>query len=257
MAGRMEGKIAIVTGGAGGIGAATVELFCAEGARVTIVDLERESVDRTAADIASRVDGAEVLAIAADVSREDEAGRVVAETLAAFGGLTTLVNNAGIREFTAIAECTPESWHRIFDVNLLGVAYFSKMALPELRKAKGASIVNVSSVNAVVGRAGMGQYDVTKAGISSLTRTLAFEEVDHGVRVNAVCPGGTLTPYHIARLGAQGISEETLRNERKTNSPMGRWADPAEIAYPILWLASDEASFVTGTDLFVDGGMSM
>jgi len=257
MAGRMDGKIAIVTGGAGGIGAATVEVFCAEGGRVAIVDLEDGAVKKTASDIAGRVNGAELLPIAADISREDEAARVVAETVAAFGGLTTLVNNAGIREFTAIAESTPESWHRIFGVNLLGVAYCSKMALPELRKAKGASIVNVSSVNAVVGRAGMGQYDVTKAGVSSLTRTLAFEEVDHGVRVNAVCPGGTLTPYHIARLGAEGFSEETLRNERKTNSPIGRWADPVEIAYPILFLASDEASFVTGTDMFVDGGMSM
>ena len=256
MAGRLDGKIAIVTGGAGGIGSATAALFCAEGAQVSIVDLDRNAVDKTVTDIATRLTGAAVLPIAADITDENEARRVVSETVAAFGALTTLVNCAGVREFTVIAECTPESWQRILGVNLLGVANCSKMALPELRKATGASIVNVSSVHAVVGRAGMGQYDATKAGVCALTRTLAYEEIGHGIRVNAVCPGGTLTPYHIARYGAQGVSEDELRNS-KTDCLMNRWADPIEIAHPILWLASDEASFITGTELMVDGGKAV
>ena len=253
MAGRLEGKTAVVTGGAGGIGGATAALFRTEGARVAICDLDRGAVEKAAAEIAGEGTGAEPLPIAADVADENHARRAVEEAAAAFDGLTTLVNCAGIREFTPLAECEADSWRRILDVNLLGVANCCKAALPALRVAAGASIVNVSSVHAVVGRAGMGQYDATKAAVCAFTRTLAHEEAGRGVRVNAVCPGGTLTPYHIARYRAQGIGEDELRNG-KTDCLMQRWATPDEIAAPILWLASDEASFITGTDLMVDGG---
>jgi meso-butanediol dehydrogenase/(S,S)-butanediol dehydrogenase/diacetyl reductase len=251
---RLRDTIAMITGGAGGIGAETARLFCAEGARVAIVDLDPGKLRDVAATISDDVSGAAILPVAADISREDEAARAVAETVAAFGGLTVLVNNAGVREFGPLAEASSESWRRIIDINLLGTANCAKVALPELRKADAASIVNVSSVHAEVGRKGMGQYDATKAAIVSMTRTWAWEEAEHGVRVNAVCPGGTLTPYHIARYGEQGMSEETLRAKQADTCLLGRWAEVREIAYPILWLASDEASFVTGAALMVDGG---
>jgi len=256
MTDRLQGKIAMITGGAGGIGSGTAKLFAAEGARVAIVDLARDAVEETAAGIAQEVPGADILPVTADISSEAEAERAVAETVARFGGLSVLVNNAGVREFEALADAKWESWQRIIGVNLLGTANCSRAALPALRKAEAASMVNVSSVYGAVGRKGMGQYDATKAAILSMTRTLACEEAEHGIRVNAVCPGGTLTPYHMKRYGAQGISEADLQERQKGVSLMGRWARVEEMAWPILWLASHEASFMTGAALMVDGGVS-
>ena len=256
MAGRLNGAIAMITGGAGGIGGATARLFRAEGAHVAIVDLSPDGLREAEAEIVDGVAGTEMLTVAADISREDEAACAVAETVSAFGGLSVLINNAGIREYGGLAEASAASWRRIIDVNLLGTANCTKAALPVLRKANRSSIVNVSSVHAEVGRKGMGQYDATKAAILSLTRSWAWEEAAHGVRVNAVCPGATLTPYHVMRYGAQGVSREDLDARQTDASLMGRWAAPREVAYPILWLASDEASFMTGAALMVDGGRS-
>jgi meso-butanediol dehydrogenase/(S,S)-butanediol dehydrogenase/diacetyl reductase len=126
-----------------------------------------------------------------------------------------------------------------------------------LRAAGSASIVNVSSCYAVTGRKGMGLYDATKAGMLAMTRTLAFEEAAHGVRANAICPGSTLTDFHVNRAQAAGKSVEVLKAQRQDTSLLGRWASPEEVAWPILWLASDEASFITGTTLMVDGGLSI
>src|SRR5690606_1009692 len=130
--------------------------------------------------------------------------------------------------------------------------FLAREALPALRRSGRGSIVNVSSTHAFNPRAGMGQYDVAKAGIVSLTKTLAFEEVSHNVRVNAVCPGLTLTPFHVRRAEAAGRTEQDLRREKTGHNIQQRWADPREIAYPILWLASDEASFMTASVLMVD-----
>jgi meso-butanediol dehydrogenase/(S,S)-butanediol dehydrogenase/diacetyl reductase len=129
--------------------------------------------------------------------------------------------------------------------------------LPALRASGRGSIVNVSSCYAVTGRKGMGLYDATKAALLSLTRTLAFEEAAHGVRANAVCPGSTLTDFHMAKAAASGKSVEQLKTERRETSLIQRWATPEEIAWPILWLASAEASFITGATLMVDGGLSI
>lgn len=249
MAGRLSGKAAVITGGAGGIGCATARLFRAEGAKVAIVDLDTDRLAEAAAAI-----GGEVLAIAADITKEAEAARALAEAVSGLGGLAVLVNNAGVREWGPLAEASPESWQRIIDVNLLGTAYCTKAALPALREAKGAAIVNVSSVHAIVPRRGMGQYDATKAAIVSMTQTLAWEEASAGIRVNAICPGGVLTPFHIERYAKQGIQGQALRDRQADACLMGRWAELDEIAYPILWLASDEASFITGTAVMVDGG---
>lgn len=252
--GRLTGKVAIITGGAGGIGAATGRLFCEEGCRIVLVDVTAETLGEVAGRIRTDVPGAEILEIAADVGDESAARAVVGRTLEAFGKLDILVNVAGIRSYEPLAEAKAETWEKILAVNLLSYAYFAREAIPALRKSGKGSIVNVSSTHAVNPRAGMGQYDVTKAGIVSFSKTLAFEEVEHGIRVNTVCPGLTLTPFHVRRAQADGRTEQDLRTEKVDHNIQKRWADAREVAYPILWLASDEASFVTASTLMVDGG---
>ncbi len=252
--GRLTGKVAIITGGAGGIGAATGQLFCEEGCKIALVDITPDALSAVARQIRQVCPTADILEITADVGEESAAQSVVEKTLARFGSLDILVNVAGIRSYEPLAEAKAETWQKILAVNLLSYANLAREALPALRASGKGSIVNVSSTHAVNPRSGMGQYDVTKAGILSLTKTLAFEEVDHGVRVNAVCPGLTLTPFHVKRANAAGRTEQDLRTEKVDHNIQKRWADPREVAYPILWLASDEASFVTASTLMVDGG---
>jgi len=256
MAGRLHGKIAMITGGGGGIGAATGRLFCREGAKVALVDIDKKKVEQQAAQLSQEIVSAQILPLIADVSRREQIGDAVSRAVAEFGGLDVLVNNAAAREYFPLAEAPEESWQRIIATNILGVANCCQAALPALRRASGASIVNMSSVFGVVGRKGMGQYDATKAAILGLTRALAAEEAQHGVRVNAVCPGSTLTPFTLARAKSRGMTEEELRVKGFAPSLLNRWATPEEIAYPVLWLASDEASFITGAVLMADGGLS-
>jgi 2-hydroxycyclohexanecarboxyl-CoA dehydrogenase len=251
---RLEGKTAIITGGAGGIGAATGMLFCEEGASIALVDLADSPLGEVAARIRRAVPGAKVLEIAADVGEEVAAGAIVQQVLAEFGAIDVLVNVAGIRSYEPLAEAKSETWRKILSVNLLSYAYLTREALPALRRSGRGTIVNVSSTHAVNPRVGMGQYDATKAGILSMTRTLAFEEAPHRVRVNAVCPGLTLTPFHVRRAAEAGRTEQDLRTEQVDHNLQRRWADPREVAFPILWLASDEASFVTASTVMVDGG---
>jgi NAD(P)-dependent dehydrogenase (short-subunit alcohol dehydrogenase family) len=258
MAGRMTDRVALVTGGGGGIGEATARLFAEEGAAVALVDVDRRAADAAAAGIAASVPAARVLPLAADLSKEEEARRAVGETVSRFGALHALVNVAGVRVYTPLAEATAADWARIVDVNVLATAFCAKAAIPSLRAAGTATIVNVSSVFGVLGRAGMGQYDTTKAAVLGFTRALAVEEAPHGIRVNAVCPGGTITPYHITRAAQHGVSEAELRRSRaQDNGLFGRWAEPREVAYPILFLSCTESSFITGTTLMVDAGKSV
>jgi 2-hydroxycyclohexanecarboxyl-CoA dehydrogenase len=254
---RMSGKIAIVTGAAGGIGAATAELFCAAGARVVLADLNGEALEQTAGGIRARVPGAALEAVVCDVAEPSDAERVVRHAGKTFGGLNVLVSNAAIRNHAPVEQTSADDWHRLLSTNLVGAANFCRAAVGELRKDGHASVVIVSSCYAVVGRAGMPIYDATKAALLSLVKSFAWEEAEHNVRVNAVCPGGTITPYTLATARAHGKTEADLRAERKGNSLLGRRADALEIAYPIMWLASDEASYVTGATLMVDAGLSV
>ena len=245
----------MITGGAAGIGAATARLFCQEGAAVMLVDADGGALARTSASIHEQIPDARIAQLVADVADAGQATVAVQQALAAFSRLDVLVNNAAMRNHSGLADATPEEWLAVVGVNLLGAANYCRAALPALRDAGKASIVNVSSCYAVTGRAGMGLYDASKAGLLALTRTLAFEETAHGVRTNAVCPGSTLTEFHIERARSVGKSLDALKGERSDNSLLARWASPEEIAWPILWLASDEASFITGTTLMVDGGL--
>ena len=257
MAGRMRGRVALVTGGGGGIGEATGRLFAEEGAAVVLLDARAEVAEAAATSIAAAVGGARVAALGGDVTREEDARRAVDTAISRYGALHCLVNVAGVRVYRSLAAATPEDWQHILSVNVLGTAFCCKAAIPALRAAGGGSIVNVSSVYGVRGRRGMGQYDTTKAAVLGLTRALAVEEAPHGIRVNAVCPGSTITPYHIRRAADQGQTEAELRRRTANENLLGRWAEPREIAHPILFLACEESSYITGATLMVDAGKSI
>jgi 2-hydroxycyclohexanecarboxyl-CoA dehydrogenase len=252
---RLANKSALITGGAAGIGRACALLFCKEGAAVTLVDRDAEALEQTADMIRAEVPSARVACVAADVSDTALADQAVARAVEAHGALDILINNASMRNHSAVADASLEEWQAITAVNLFGTSNYCRAALPHLRRSGSGSIVNVSSCYAVTGRKGMGLYDATKAGQIALTRTLAHEEAAHGVRANVVCPGPTLTDFQLGRAKAAGKSIEQLMAERSDVSLLRRWAAPEEIAFPILWMASGESSFMTGTTIVVDGGL--
>jgi meso-butanediol dehydrogenase/(S,S)-butanediol dehydrogenase/diacetyl reductase len=255
--GRLQGRAALITGGGAGIGAATASIFCKEGASVVLVDRDPAALAQTARNIREQLPQAQVEVFSTDVATAGGAQAAVDLAARSFGRLDVLVNNAAMRNYSAVADAQPEEWRAVLDVNLVGTAGFCKAALPLLRQSGAGSIVNVSSCFAVTGRKGMAIYDASKAAMLALTRTLAFEEAPHGVRANAVCPGSTFTTFQINKGKAEGKDIEQLMQARKDNSLVGRWGTPEEIAWPVLWLASSEASFITGTTLMVDGGLSI
>lgn len=254
--GRLEGKVALITGGGAGIGAATAKLFCAEGASVVLVDRDREALSRVVAEIGSAGRAAPQFLVG-EVADPQVAGAAVNMAVREFGPPDVLVCNAAMRNYSAVAEATPQEWREVLEVNLVAAAQFARAAIPAMRRARRGSIVLVSSCYAVTGRKGMAIYDASKAALLALARTLAHEEAAHGIRANAVCPGPTLTEFHRERAKARGVGEEELRRQREHATLLGRWAEPDEIARPILWMASDEASYVTGAALMVDGGLSV
>lgn len=245
---RLEGKGAIITGGGGGIGSATAELFCQEGARVAIIDMTAEIANAAADRIRSSVPGAQVQGFAADLGVEGEAARVMDEIVPFLGRVDVLVNNIGIRRYDAIESASWDRWDDILRVNLLSYVSMIRAALAELRKSGAGSIVNVASTGAVFGRKGMAAYDSAKAALLALTRSVAHEEFEHGIRSNSICPGYTRTTFHLKRLGEAAVDDIV------PPCVMKRWADPKEMSYPLLWLASDEASYITGSNIMVDGG---
>jgi len=256
MSDRLSGRTAIITGAARGIGYATAHLFLREGARVGLIDSNAASLMDSSANLARDRTAGSVFARPADIA--DAAG--IAATIEALandlGGVDILINNAAARAYGTIADATPESWDAILQTNITGLANCCRGALPFLRNSGNGSIVIVSSAFALTGRSNLGQYDATKAALLAMTRVLACEEAAHGIRVNAVCPGSTLTPWTAGRAGARGMSLEELKASGAAASLLNRWAAPEEIAYPILFMASNEASFITGASLVVDGGLT-
>jgi NAD(P)-dependent dehydrogenase (short-subunit alcohol dehydrogenase family) len=234
-------------------------LFWEEGACVAVVDNNLEAARTAAEQIDSS--GQRVLAIGADLANESDAERAVRETVTRFGRLDVLANVAGVRvPPSSIPEATAESWAFIIGVNLLGVAYTSKFAVPEMLKVGAGSIINVSSANAIVGRPKWAQYDATKAAVLALTRDMAHDHADQNIRINSICPGPTLTSYHIRnRAAADKTSLEAAEASMRaagTFNLLKRHGEPRELAQSILWLASDESSYVTGANFMIDGGLS-
>lgn len=242
---RLAGKAAIITGAGGGIGAATAQLFVKEGARVLAVDRDADALTHA---------GSDVDTLAADITSPADCERLVAHALARFGGVHVLVNNAAVRDTETIAGSNAAAWSHVLETNVIGSINCTRAALPVLRAARGASVVFVSSCYGVRGRKGFAAYDASKAALIAAARNLAAEEAEHAVRANTVCPGGTITPFTAGRARARGRTEADMRADRKADTLLGRWAEPIEIAYPILWLASDEASYVNGATIMVDGG---
>ena len=252
--GRLSGKAAAITGGASGIGEATARLFAEEGALVAIADLDVERGESVAADI--RGMGAKAIFVETRTEREGEAVAFIRRARGEFGRLDILVNNAGMRLYQTVVEASEESWDAILGVNLKGYAFCAKAAIPEMRRAGGGTIVNVASIRAVVAGPAMPQYDTTKAAVTGLTRSMARDHAADGIRVNAVCPGPIFTRFHERRAAAAGKTVEAFTAEFGRGTMLGRPGKPREVAACILFLASDEASYVTGTCLFVDGGQT-
>jgi NAD(P)-dependent dehydrogenase (short-subunit alcohol dehydrogenase family) len=252
--GRLEGKVAAVSGGASGIGEATVRLFVEEGARVAFADRDSERGARVASEI--KASGGDVLFVEASMEREVAAAAFVQRAVEHFGRLDILVNNAGIRLYQTVVEASEESWDSILGVNVKGYAFCAKAAIPAMRRTGGGSIVNVASIRAVVAGGNMVQYDTTKAAVAGLTRAMARDHAADNIRVNAVCPGPIFTPFHERRAAAAGKSPEAFKEAFGQDTMLKRAGTPREVAACILFLASEDASYVTGTCLFVDGGQT-
>lgn len=248
---RLENKSAIVTGGAGGIGRATSLAFAAEGARVAVVDMRADAAEAVAEEI--RAAGGEAIAIAADVSSEPEIERIIATTLESFGTVNVVFNNAGLIRRTTAVETTVEEWDRVFGVNVRSIFLMCKHIVPILEKNGGGSIINTGSGWGLKGGGRAISYAASKGAVVNMTRALAIDHGPAGIRVNSVNPGDTNTG--MLRDEAQQLSADAdAFLAEAADRPLRRMGEPGEIAAAVVWLASEESSFVTGTALVVDGG---
>lgn len=246
---RLAGKVALVTGGASGIGEATARLCAREGARVVVADRRGPAAEDVAEAI--KANGGEATAVAANVADAGEVEAMVAQTAETYGGLDVLVNNAGINRLASATELSEELWDRIVDVDLKSVWLGCKYAIPVMRRGgRGGTIVNTASISGIAGDRQMPAYNAAKAGVINLTRALAIEYGRDNIRVNCVCPGAVLTRLLLAALTPE------VEARIKAAYPLGRLGRPEEIANGILFLASDESSFVTGAALVMDGGVT-
>lgn len=245
MSDRLAGKVALVTGASTGIGAATAQRFVAEGARVALVARREERLLRTAEEIG---EPKRVLAIAGDVARAADVERMVADTVERFGRLDIVVSNAGVHRVTPFAEIVDEEWDAMMAVNLTGGFHVCRGAARQMiGQGTGGSIVIVVSTNAFVAEPGMAHYNASKGGLLMLARSMAVDLAPYAIRVNAVAPGTIVTEITRPMLDA-GFEFGSI--------PVGRIGEATEVAWPIVFLASDEASYVTGAVLVVDGGQS-
>ena len=250
--GRLSGKVAAVTGGGGGIGGATVRRFLEEGAKVAFCDWDEDKGRGFEAELATQ----DAVFHAADVSNEGQAMGFVEAAAARFGRLDILLNNAGIRNRADVTEATEESWDRMLGVNLKSFAFCAKAAIPAMAETGGGVIVNIASIRSLIAGPLAVQYDTTKAAILGLTRSMARAHAAQGIRVMAVGPGPIFTDFHMGRAKELGQSHEEYREEFGADTMMNRPAEPVEVANVVAFLASDEASYMTGTCVFVDGGQT-
>ena len=247
---RFEGKIALVTGASSGIGRRTAERLAQEGARVAVTARRKERLEELVRGIESA--GGSARAVASDLTRGEDRKRLVEETVSHFGGLDVLVNAAGIIGFGTIEDTTIEQWQEMFDVNVVSIFHLMQLSLPHLLPRKG-NVVNVSSVNGLRSFPGVLAYCSSKSALDQLTRCSALELAAKGVRVNSVNPGVVVTELH-RQAGLDEAAYTAFLERSKTTHPVGRVGQPEDLAALITFLASEEASWITGATVSIDGG---
>lgn len=247
---KLEGKVAIVTGGASGIGQATAALFAQEGAKVVLADVREREGEKIAEEIQEK--GGEALFVRTDVARGEEVAALVDRAVAAYGRLDIMVNNAGVALIKDILETTEEDWDRVLNVNLKGVFWGCKYAIAAMRRNSGGSIVNIASIAGLFGMNQRVAYCASKAGVVNLTRSLALDYSKEGIRINCICPGAIKTPL----LGAHhNLEDPAVLNRLGAAHPVGKIGEPEDIARMALFLASNDSAFVTGSVFSADGGL--
>ena len=245
---RLENKVALISGGARGMGAAEARMFAREGAKVVIGDVLDAEGTSAAAEIAES--GGDALFVHLDVTHEEDWRSAIGAATSSFGKLDILVNNAGIWRRGRVEDTTVEDWDMILDVNAKGVFLGTKLAIPEMRKAGGGSIINISSTAGLVGGPRSSAYTASKGAVRLFTKATAVQYAQEGIRANSIHPGPIDTPM----IQQVWHGEEQSREAALARTPLGRIGTPEDIAYGVLFLASDESSFMTGSELVIDGG---
>ena len=246
---RLENKVALISGGSRGMGAVEAKLFASEGARIIIGDIREEEGRQVEAQI--NESGGECFFAHLDVTSEANWLEAVAQAVARYGKLDILINNAGIFPMEKIEETTEESWDMVMDVNAKGVFLGTKSVIPAMRAAGGGSIINLSSIAGLVGSTYSASYNASKGAVRLLTKSTAIQYAREGIRANSIHPGLIDT-----LMAANLLADEDLRQRRVATTPMGRVGRAEEVAYGALYLASDESSFMTGSELVIDGGFT-
>ena len=244
---RLEGKVALISGGARGMGAAEARLFASEGAKVVLGDVLESEGQQVEAEIAEA--GGEAVFVRLDVTSEDDWQRAVDTAIERFGGLHILVNNAGIWNGGNVETQTVEGWDQIMDINAKGVFLGTRAAIPAMRDSGSGSIVNISSVAGIIGSVGATAYNASKGAVRLLTKSTAVQYAAEGIRCNSVHPGPIET-----QMIREVYPDDEIRNSRISAIPMGRMGEMDDVAKGVLFLASDEASYMTGSELVIDGG---
>jgi len=248
---RVKDKVAIITGGGSGIGRAACQLFAEEGAKVVAADINLDGANETA-ELVREI--GEAVAVEADVSKEADAQKIADAAVEAFGSINILVNNAAAFIYGRVEDATEADWDRILAVNVKGPAFCVKAVLPAMKAAGVGSIVNIGSISSFIAQPDYVPYNTSKSAVLNFTRCLAMDLAPFNIRANAVCPGVTHTPALDQAMVEFNFSPEDAQKEWGDPALLKRVARPREIAHGILFLASDDASFVTGTHLLVDGG---
>ena len=245
MANRLQGKVAAITGSGMGLGQATATLFAAEGARIVVAEIDAKAGQDTVNQIEAQ--GGEAVLVEMDVRKAADAERLTRTTVETFGKLDILVNNVGFQINKDVVDTTEDEWDLVLETNLKSMFLCSKYAVAQMRQQDGGNIICISSLSGLVGNGLQASYNASKHGVIGLVRSMAVDHAPDNIRVNAVCPGSMNTPLTLT------IPEEKLAPYREANL-MRRFAEPVEVAQALLFLASDDASFVTGSVLVADGG---